>query len=289
MVFFKKKVPRPRNQKTFSKLVHRGAGSERGFALLIVLWSLVLIGLLITQVLATGRTATMLAYNLRAAAAARAGADGAINEAMFHVLSYGPNHWAPDGTPHVLDDAGLTITVRVASLGGKINPNLASTGLLAGLFQAVGAAPGQAAQLANAIIAWRSPAASKHDTQALLAAYRRAGLRYGPPGHAFSDLSELRDVIGMQPALLAAALPHMSLYQSGDPNPALADAQVRRALVLAGQGGAAGNVYDGTSPVVSIDAEAEGPDHLSVHRRAIVSLPGADAAVPFQFLSLTED
>jgi len=269
--------------------VRRGAGGERGFALLIVLWSLVLIGLLITQVLATGRTATVLAYNLRAAAAARAGADGAINEAMFHVLSYGPTHWASDGTPHVVDEGGLTITVRVESLGGKINPNLASTGLLAGLFQAVGAAPGQAAQLANAIIAWRSPAATKNDKQALLAAYRRAGLRYGPPGRGFADLSELADVIGMTPALLAAALPHMSLYQSGDPDPAQADGQVRRALALSGQGGATGNAYEGTSPVVSIEAEADGQGHLTVYRRAIVSLPGADAAVPFQFLSVTDD
>jgi general secretion pathway protein K len=283
MFFFEKK-----NQKTSGKGMRRGGG-ERGFALLIVLWSLVLIGLLITQVLATGRTATMLAYNLRAAAAARAGADGAINEAVFHVLSYGPNHWAADGSPHVLDDGGLTITVRVQSLDGRINPNLASTGLLAGLFQAVGAAPGQAATLANAIIAWRSPAATKNQMQARLAAYKRAGLRYGPPGQGFADISELSDVIGMPPALLTAALPHMSLYQSGDPDPADADAQVRRALALAGQSGSTGNGYDGTSPVVSIDAEAAGPGHLAVHRRAIVSLPGADAAVPFQFLSLTDD
>lgn len=284
MCFFKKE-----NQKTFDDMVGCGGRGERGFALLIVLWSLVLIGLLITQVLATGRTATVLAYNLRAAAVARAGADGAINEAAFHVLSYGPDHWAPDGTPHLLVYGGLSIDVRVQSLGGKINPNLASTGLLAGLFQAAGAAPGQAAQLANAIIAWRSPAVSKHDTQALLAAYRRAGMRYGPPGKGFADLSELADVIGMPPHLLAAALPHMSLYQSGDPDPALADAQVRRALALAGQAGASGNAYDGTSPVVCIEADAEGPGDLTVHRRAIVSLPGADAAVPFRFLSFTDD
>ena len=156
----------------------------------------------------------------------------------------------------------LSISVRVQNLADKINPNLASTGLLAGLFQAVGAAPGQAQQLANAIIAWRSPAVSKHDTQALLAAYRHAGLRYGPPGRPFADLGDIADVIGMPPALLAAALPHMSLYQSGDPDPALADPIVRRALAISGQAGANSNFFESTAQVVSITAEASGPAGL---------------------------
>ena len=264
------------------------ATRERGFALLLVLWSLVLIALLTTQLLASGRTSLRLAGNLRAAAEADASADGAIHEALFHVLSNGPDHWPPDGTPHLLRSGGLSISVRAQNLGDKINPNLASTGLLAGLFQSVGAAPGQAQQLANAIIAWRSPAVSKKDTQALLAAYQRAGLHYGPPGRNFADLSELADVIGMPPALLAAALPHMSLYQSGDPDPTLADPIVRRALAISGQAGATSNFFESTVPVVLITADASGAAGLAVRRIAIVSLAGADSPAPFQFLSLTD-
>ena len=74
---------------------------ERGFALLIVLWSLVLITLLTIQILASGRSALALAGNIRAAAAARAAADGAISEAVYHVLAYGPDHWAVDGAPRL--------------------------------------------------------------------------------------------------------------------------------------------------------------------------------------------
>jgi len=40
---------------------------QRGFALLIVLWSMALLALLLTQVTATGRSETQLADNLRRA------------------------------------------------------------------------------------------------------------------------------------------------------------------------------------------------------------------------------
>jgi general secretion pathway protein K len=259
---------------------------ERGFALLVVLWSLVLIALLTTQILASGRSALHLAGNLRDAAQARALLDGAINEALWHELSAGTGHWAPDGTPHALRGitvGGITvggITVRVTSVASKINPNLASTGLLAGLFHACGAGSGQALQIANAIIAWRSPAISQAAAQALQAQYKQAGLPFGPPYRNFADLAELGDVMGMTPALLAAAMPHMDIYQSGDPDPSLADPIVRQALFLAGQTGSSASVYSGADLVVAIEAQAGG-----LHRRAIVSITGAGR---FQYLALTD-
>jgi general secretion pathway protein K len=265
----------------------RKQGRDRGFALLVVLWSLVLITLVTTQIMASGRTALALATNMRDAAAAKSCADGAINETVFHLLATGPAQWTAGGAPHVLDRCGMKVAVRVRSLAGLINPNLASTALLAGLFQAVGAAPGQAQQLASAIIAWRSPAESKDDAKALLATYQQAGLIYGPIPQQFSDISELADVIGMPPDLLAKAMPHMSLFQSGDPDPAIADAVVRRALALSGQAGTDSTVYEGTSPVVAISALVEGPGQITLRRDAIVSLAGADGPAPFQVLSLS--
>jgi general secretion pathway protein K len=258
---------------------------DRGFALLVVLWSLVLIALLTTQILSGSRTALHLAGNLRDAAVAQASADGAINQAVFHLVSTGPDAWQADGTPHVLEVGGLRVTVQVTSLASRINPNLASTALLTGLFQALGAGPAQARAVANAIIAWRSAAVSPQEAQARTAVYQHAGLPYGPPGHGFDDLGELADVAGMPPALLAAALPHMSLQQSTDPDPSLADPIVRQALTLAGQAGSSSAVYDGSNPVVEIDAEAIAP-RLAVHRRAIVSIATADVAAPYEFLAL---
>ncbi len=261
---------------------------DRGFALLIVLWSLVLLSLMGAQILAAGRNAVALAGNLRAAAQAQAGADGAIYAAIFHLSAAGNGQWQPDGSQHLLSSDGIAVSVRVISLGGKINPNLASTALLTGFFQAVGTAPAQANTLANAIIDWRSTASSANAAQAIQADYKRAGLAFAPPGHGFADLSELEAVIGMPPPLLARALPEMSLFQTGDPDPKLADAVVRRALALSGQAGLDTSVYTGTAPVVMITAEAGMTGKLDMHRQAIVSLGGAGGGAPFQVLSLTD-
>jgi general secretion pathway protein K len=260
-------------------------GRERGFALLVVLWSLVIITLLITQIMASGRSAVRLAGNIRDAAMAQACADGAINEALLHVISTGPDHWAPDGGTHQLGCEGAAMTVKIESLATKINPNRASIGLLAGLFQVLGESPDMAAQLAGNVVAWRSPQASAKDTQALLASYRSAGLAYGPPGKNFADLSDLRGVLGMSPALLTAALPYLSLYASGDPDPSISSAVVKRALAISGQTGSSDSAYSGNAPVVAITAQLQGGNGLSLQRQAIVSLPGQPQ--PFEFLSLS--
>ncbi len=262
------------------------AQRERGFALLVVLWSLVLITLLTTQILASGRSALQLARNVRAAAQGRAAADGAINEAIFHLVSTGTAHWPADGSARVLGTSSLPVSVRIDSLAGTINPNLASPALLAGLFQAVGAEPAAAKRAADGIVTWRSLPANRANQLERLAAYRRKGLVYGPPGHNFADLSELTAVSGVPRAYLALVLPHMSLYQSGDPNPAEADPIVRAALALSGLTGAKAKGDAGAALAVSIDGIAGAPGDMAVRRQAIVSIqPGP---VPFKLLLLTD-
>ncbi len=263
------------------------AGRERGFALLVVLWSLVLIALVLTQLLAAGRTGMQVALNMRGAAMERAAADGGIAEAVFHLLGHG-GAWTADGVDHELALGAVVVTLRVRSLGGTINPDLASTALLAGLFTAAGLSSQQAQTLAGAVIAWRSPAATQTETDARLAAYRAAGLAYGPPGRPFEDIAELGSVMGMTPSLLSALMPQLSLSQSGDPDAALAGPIVRQALRLSGQAGAEEGVYEGNFPVVSIEAEARGPGRSMVRRRAIVSLAGDQARIPYRILSLTD-
>src|SRR5277367_4288128 len=74
--------------------------AQRGFALLIVLWTLVLLVLLVTQLTAAGRTETRIAANLRSGAAAEAAAEGAVYEALFHLLDSSAGHWNVDGAIH---------------------------------------------------------------------------------------------------------------------------------------------------------------------------------------------
>ena len=119
----------------------RSDDRQRGFALLIVLWTLPLLALLGTQLVATSRQHIQLAHNLIDAAALEAAANGAVQQAIFGVLDSSPRHWRPDGSIHVVRLGGAIVAVRVEDEADKVNPNIASPKLLQALLFQAGADP----------------------------------------------------------------------------------------------------------------------------------------------------
>ncbi len=200
---------------------------ERGFALLIVLWALVLLTLIFSRLVSAGRGETEIAFNLRAAAQMQAEADGLLYMGVFNLLGPTAAGWKADGAVHRVSLPTGMAEVSITDLAGRINPNTASAPLLAALLHQVGADATTADAVGEAITDWRSP-----DVQGRFEApqYRDAGLPYAPPGAPFNSLAELNLVIGMTPALLAKLTPHLSLYNRDNPNPAIADPTVRAAL-----------------------------------------------------------
>jgi general secretion pathway protein K len=211
-------------------LTNGNDGWQRGFALLIVLWSLVLLAVLVVGLTATGRGEVQLASNLRGSASAEAEADGAIYAAVFHLVDTSANHWVPGGPPRMVRLPRGVAEVRIEDLSGRVNPNTASVEFLAALLRGVGAEGRAAAQLAAAIADWRTPGTQPHAGGAKMPQYRASGRNLAPPGAPFQSLAELGDVLGMTPELLDRLLPHLSLYTETDPNPALADPVVRQAI-----------------------------------------------------------
>jgi general secretion pathway protein K len=205
---------------------------QGGFALLIVLWSLVLLSLLIGHVIATGRGEARIAANIRGAAVAEAAADGAAFTAVFHLLDTSPSGWPADGEARRLQFGPASAVVRATPLAGKVNPNLVSKELLSALLRALGTGPGQADAVAQAVGDWHGRVFQNDQRQARMVPYRAAGLDYGPPLTPLESIEELTRVQGMTPALLAALEPHLSLHRVGDPDPAFAGPEVRRALQL---------------------------------------------------------
>jgi general secretion pathway protein K len=202
-------------------------GHRRGFALLIVLWSLVLLSLLVTHLSATGRSEARIASNYAANAAAEAEADGAVFEAAFRVID---NDWATDGKVQQLQLAHGSVRLTVLSEAGKINPNVATPELLTSLMRVLGVDGDQAASIAAAIADWREPGDQARPNGGKSPEYRAAGLDHGPPNAPFESLDELGRVMGMTPQLLAAMRPHLTLFQFTDTDPTLADPVVAKAL-----------------------------------------------------------
>ncbi len=265
-----------------------GARSDRGFALLIVLWWTVLLAMLGTQLTASGRLDAQRAGNLRAAAVAEAAADGVLQEAIFHVLDGSPAGWAADGVTHIVPVIGGVARVEVRSEAAKIGLNQASPALLAALLTRLGTDRRQSAALADAILDWRTATARPRKLGAKAPEYRAAGLGYAPPNSDFESLDELGLVRGMTPELVARLTPYISVFQTGDPDLTVADAVVRLAAADAGDVAVdpaiRAGLSDGEAPAVAVMVAVEMADGAKALHRTVIRLAADAARHPFQIL-----
>lgn len=258
-----------------------------GFALLIVLWTLVLIAFLVLHLTANGRTEIRIADNLVDNAVTSAAADGGITAAIFNLSSPQPDQrWPLDGSVHVLSIGHCQVAVRLMNEAARINPNLASPALIEALLTVVGSDPETARRLAAAVADWVGSSETPQPQAALLADYRAAGLDYGPPGSPLESLDELSRVIGMTPQLLALLRPHLTLYGPAVPDPGGGDPVVAAAVARLSQANPiapAAAPGDDNTLTVRIIAAARGPGNARITRIAVVrvgaTLPGGYVAL----------
>ncbi len=203
---------------------------QRGFALLVVLWTVGFLALLGTQIVAAGRSDTQLAGNLKQEAVLRAAADGAVANAVFLMQAARDKRFRADGVVRELRVGQTLVLVRIENENDRINLNTASGPLLRALIVQVGSAPASADRLAAAILDWRTSGANPRRGGAKAADYRAAGLAYGPPGTPFHSVDELEDVLGMSPDLFERIAPHLTVLTDGDPDLSTRDPVVARAL-----------------------------------------------------------
>ena len=203
---------------------------QRGFALLIVLWTVGFLALLGTQIVAAGRSDTQLADNLKQEGVLQAAAEGAVANVMFRILAAKDPGFAPDGMVREVRIGRTLVLVQVEDESDRVNLNTASGVLLRALIVEVGGSPAQATRLAASILDWRTSGANPRSGGAKAADYRAAGRAFGPPGTPFQSVGELADVLGMTPELWARLEPHLTVLTDGDPDLSTRDPVVARAL-----------------------------------------------------------
>jgi general secretion pathway protein K len=260
-------------------------GKDRGFALLVVLWTLVLVSLIVTQVTASGRSAVQMASHLRIAATLEAAADGAVHETIFRASDPSEAGWRADGRARTLPFPGGEVTIRLLDEAGKLNPNVASPEVMAALLRQFGLDLQAATRLAAAIADWRFAGVEARPFGAKAAEYRQAGRDYGPPNAPFESVGELGAVLGMTPALLARLAPHLTVFHDGDPDPGSASREILQALRLAlGVQELAPSPRSAT-PTLAITATAGRPDGTRFTRKAIVRVGEGSPGRSFRILT----
>lgn len=232
---------------------------DKGFALLIVLWTVGFLALLGTQIVAAGRSDTQLAGNLRQEAILEAAADGAVSEVMFHMLAARDAKFQADDVAREVRIGQTLVEVRVTNESDRVNLNTASVVLMRALIVQVGGAPALASRITAAILDWRTSGAIPRPGGAKAPEYRASGRAFGPPGTPFQSVDELRDVLGVTDDLYARLAPHLTVLTDADPDMSTRDPVVARALTDSAGVADDTNVPDQAGDqVLRVDAVAQG-------------------------------
>jgi general secretion pathway protein K len=207
--------------------------AARGAALLLVIWLLLLMAGLVAVFALTTRTESLQGSALRQQSASRAAAEAGVELAVLRLSS--PDvamRWVPDARVNTFEFEGFRVNVRVQDESGKFDLNTADPVRLAALMQVLGIEQERALRLAGAIQDWRDP-------DSLLAVqggaedsdYAAAELPYGAKDQPFTALSELQQVLGMDPATYRLLEPNITVFTGlPSPDPSFATPAVLQAL-----------------------------------------------------------
>ena len=183
-----------------------GSTQNRGFILLVVIWMVALFALTTTAfvkaVQAHLRATTVQIQSSRAELVADSGLALVVLDLLESQVPGRQRKFAVKGAlvTCTLDEDRLTI--RLQDAAGRINLNLASDRLLQALFIGLGASRQVADVYSGAIIDFREPAA----------AYQAAGRRLGPKNAPLDSLEELRQIAGLDGAMIKAMRPHVTIH-----------------------------------------------------------------------------
>jgi general secretion pathway protein K len=204
--------------KSILATIRRDRSHPRGFALVIVLWSLGMLALLGTELTSTTRVQLRLAIAARDHAQAEAAADGAIRQAVFILLT--GKQPGSRVLPLRVRIGTALVDITTEDESTKINPNAVPAETLRALLVAVGVDQPRAALLAAEIADWRRRSPHSVLGGMKLDQYLEHGLPYRSGDHPFTSVDEIALVPDMKPDILARLRPFLSIYQEGEtPDP----------------------------------------------------------------------
>ncbi|WP_342655622.1 type II secretion system minor pseudopilin GspK [Pseudomonas sp. F3-2] len=238
--------------------------TQRGVALLLVLWVLALLGTLLAGLLGWVHLQNRQALWQRQHTQALLAAEAGVAMAVTAQLERDPQRrWLADGQPHALRFDEASLAVSLTSEAGKLDVNAAPVDAFARLVQACGGSAEQSAQLSQALNQRRGG--------------DRAPLR---------TLEEVRELPAMDQQVYLCTSAHLTLW-SGLPAPdaRLASPWLRRALNLP-QGGAIAN---DAGPVITAQSRATLPGGFGTTLSVTLLLnPSKEGVRPYRVLRWQE-
>lgn len=192
--------------------MRRIPSSQRGIALLAVLWLLVLLAGVALAIGSRTKSETQLVAALAGEAEGRALAEGALYRAIARLLEPGTATGAAvtGYERRVEEQGGVRIDIEIRDECGKVDLNTGRARLIEGLLARHVAAE-QAFAITQAILDWRDPDSQRRPQGAEDNDYRALGRRTGARDGPFEAVAELAQVKGMTPALLDLVAPDLTV------------------------------------------------------------------------------
>jgi general secretion pathway protein K len=186
---------------------------QRGFALVTVLWGLLILAAIAAAMLSTDRVSSRLAAGGVERAKAEALAEAAVNRAVLGLIDPRiDRRWRIDGVPRLAVFKEAPVSVAIQDDYGKIDLNVASPEILKQMFMVAGVGADAAESLTDATLDWREKGDLRRLHGAKAEDYRAAGYSYAPRGGPFQMVGELKLVIGMTPELFRRLQPILTVY-----------------------------------------------------------------------------
>lgn len=206
--------------------------SQRGIALVLVLWVLLLLTIITGSFSMMARMDRLEASVLLSGTQARFSAEAAINLAVLALRD--PNdetRMRADGRLYQQELDGILVEVSAIDERGKLDINAAGELTLANIFIGNGMEIDAAETLAAAVLDWRDVDELERVNGAEEDAYFAAGLQVGPANRPFMMTEELLQVIGMSYDLYRRLEPGITVFsRTSEPDPAFAPVEALMAL-----------------------------------------------------------
>jgi general secretion pathway protein K len=192
------------------RLASQSAPSDRGFVIVAVLWLLAALAALVTIFsVYLSNSARALAVTDEAVQAEGLVSAG-VELTVYQLQIAGEDARPAQGSIRTRLN-GVDLAVTFVSEAARIDLNAAPKELIAGLWTVLGASAEDAKEFADRIVAWRTkatPDGAGHED----ALYRAAGRTYSPRQAPFAHVNELALVLGPPSALVARALPYLTVF-----------------------------------------------------------------------------
>lgn len=186
---------------------------QRGMALVVVLWLVVLLSIMATGHSRNVRTDTTLAARQVQAAKARALAEAGINHVILEMLATESTRYLPtDGSLFTVRIGNDDVTMAIRDASGFIDLNAADASLLDAALQACNMDETARREVVDAILDWRDGDNLSHLNGVEDDDYVAAGVAWSSRDGAFEAIDELKYLPGVSQARYDCLAPFVTVY-----------------------------------------------------------------------------